>query len=220
MSIGLVDERTKPTALQRLASEITGWQAARSKLDRMRADTAYDGALSQQVEECRRSVDEWRATLAHSKLAKVAHALGEPDGLGVPIGDARQGLQDAEDELITATEARDTVIGLIPEAESRLSGLEWRVDAAADVLMTARLSPHTRDIWQWHARLQREAAEAEQIVRHLLRHKFIGPSHMPMLAVNAFDAALVWKRAEAALRSDANAKSPAIPGVESLASKR
>jgi hypothetical protein len=155
MSVAMVDAETQLTALQTLAAAIAGWQAARSRLDRMKADTAYDGALSQQVEECRRSVDEWRATLAHSKLAKVAHALGEPDGLGVPIGDARQGLQNAEDELITATEAKETVVGLLAEAESRLEGASWRVDSAADALMQERLSPHTRDIWQWHARLQR-----------------------------------------------------------------
>jgi hypothetical protein len=42
---------------------------------------------------------------------------------------------------------------------------------------------------------------------------------MPMLAVNAFDAPLVWKRAEAALRSDANAKLPPIPGAEQSAKR-
>jgi hypothetical protein len=59
----------------------------------------------------------------------------------------------------------------------------------------------------------RAAQEISQVVSWLRLSKAIGASPSPATAVNAYDGAQVWRDAEAALRTDADASLPAFPGI-------
>jgi hypothetical protein len=216
-------DATEPalTPRQVLRTAQSAVNAARAELDVLRVTTAFDGEASTSVRRAQDAVEAATAALRASRqgtaVAMVSRALGTPEPFGVPIQEIRAELQRAEDELEGAKDAKRYLEGQIPDAERWLQSAGWKVEAAADAVIVAEVSPHAAKIWEEHARVKREAQELDAAVEWLRRHDFgkaIGKgSHLPIPVHDRDAGARPWQSWKAALLTDADAVMPVIAGV-------
>jgi hypothetical protein len=220
---------------QKLRTAISAANAARAELGVLQETTAFGGDASRAAREAEASVEAARAQLAESKhgtyVAFVQRAMGQPEGVGTPIAQARLDLQVCEDELEAARDALKYLEGQIADAEGRLSGCELRVAAAVNAVIIAEVSPYAAKVWEHHAKITREARELDGVVKWLARlapsseaggpNPTIGNSHLTTPMHAAHDGAVnSWDAARRALHTDADAKLPPIPGVEPAPSSK
>jgi hypothetical protein len=212
------------TPRQALRTAISAHTAAKAELEVLTQTTAYDGEASASVRSAEAAVEAAKAALQASKngtaVAMVNRALSQPEGVGIPIAEARAELLRAQDELEAAIDAKRYLAGQISAAESRLSGAEWRVDEAVRTVIVHEVLPNAQRIHEEHDRIWKAATEIAQVVSWLRLNKAVGASPFPMVAQNAYDGAAVWREAEKALRVDADYQLPAFPGIGAVVSAK
>lgn len=105
------------------------------------------------------------AALADSKrgtyVAFVQRGMNQPEGVGVPISEARHALQVTEDELEAAKEAKGWLQSQIPDAEKQLQKCGERVDAAVNGVIVAEIGPHAQCIREHYSDLIRQVVELD-----------------------------------------------------------
>ena len=147
------------------------------------AANAAANPASQAVWAATRAVEEATTALAEAKTAAARHLTDVARGIaGEPprsIKDARVALQDAEDTLEAAREARDALKVHLPEYEAREAFTKGRLRDAALAVLRAEAAPMADALVAELTEAQRTVATKGAALEWLVREGMIEASNVP-----------------------------------------
>jgi hypothetical protein len=209
---------------QKLRVAIDAHVAAQAELDMLEKAADWSGIAAKRVGIAEDDIAAAKLALETAKEAAadllVNRSLGLEESGGMTVQEARAALQTAQDNLEAAQAARATLKSRIPDAQGRADHTGRRVDDAAMAVVIAEVAPHSSKVWAEADRIGRIADDLREQVDYLSRWNIITPSDQPQRVVTHDAGADVWRQALAALKQNADAQLPPIPGAAMAPAKR
>jgi hypothetical protein len=212
------------TPRQNLETTLLARNAARAELEVLLTTTDATGEASIAVraaeERVRAAETAIEANRRASAVAYVQQHMSQPPGAVMPSGPLHEELLAAREGLDALKSAKALLLAMVPAAEGRVGGAEWRVAEAIKTVMVTEVRPLSAAYLEEHARLQKAAAEDMEVYEWLRLQKLIDVSDVPMFRIERHSAADAWKDWAMALDVDAAAPMPVIAGLAPMPFKR